>query len=52
MSKKYTREALLNAMASNLISQAAAIKFKVVASTICEHRREPSTSVALVILHT
>lgn len=42
MSKKYTREALADAIASDLGSKAAAIKFGIPASTIRQHRREPS----------
>ena len=41
MSQKYTREALANAIVSDLDSKAAAIKFNVPASTIRQHRREP-----------
>jgi hypothetical protein len=42
MSKKYTSEALADAVASDLDSKAASIKFNVPASTIRQHRREPS----------
>ncbi|CAF3056006.1 unnamed protein product [Rotaria sp. Silwood2] len=45
MSKKYTREALANAVASDLNSKAAAIDFNVPASTIRQHRREPSLNI-------
>ena len=45
MSKKYTREALANAVVSDLGSIAAAIKFNVPASTIRQHRRETSLNV-------
>jgi hypothetical protein len=45
MSKKYTREALANAVASDLDSKDAAIKFNVPASTIRQHRRELSLNV-------
>ena len=41
MSKKYSREALLAAVTSNLDSTVAAKTFKVLASTIREHRRNP-----------
>lgn len=42
MSKEYSREALADAVASKLSSKAAAIQFKVPASTIRQHRREVS----------
>ena len=42
MSKTYAKQALCDAVASDLDSEAAAIKFKVPASTIREHRREPT----------
>jgi hypothetical protein len=45
MSKKHTREALANAVASDLASKATAVKFNVPASTIRQHRREPSPNV-------
>ncbi len=45
MLKKYTREALANAVAYDLHSKAAAVKFNVPASTIRQHRREPSLNV-------
>ena len=41
MSKKYSRQTLLAAVASNLDSTVAAKTFKVPASTIREHRRNP-----------
>jgi hypothetical protein len=42
MSKKYTREVLASAIATDLSSKAAAIKFNVPASTIRQHRCNPS----------
>ena len=45
MSKKYTRQALLDAIASNLDSRTASIKFNVPASTIREHRRDSSINI-------
>ena len=42
MSKKYSRQALLDAVASGLDSKAAAVEFQVPASTIREHRRNPT----------
>lgn len=45
MSKKYTREALLEAVASGLDSRTASIKFNVPASTVREHRRDPSINI-------
>ena len=45
MSKKYTRQNLIDAVKSDLGSKAASIKFNVPASTIREHRREPSISI-------
>ncbi len=40
MSKKYTCEALADAVASHLGYKDAAIKCSVPVSTICQHRRE------------
>lgn len=45
MSKKYTHQALVDAVASDLNSKAAAIKFNVPASTIRQHRREPTLNI-------
>jgi hypothetical protein len=45
MSKKYTREALDNAVKSSLDSKTAATTFYVPASTIRQHRREPSLNI-------
>lgn len=45
MSKKYSREALANAIESDLDSKAASINFNVPASTIRQHRREPSLNI-------
>ena len=42
MSKKYTKPALLDTIVGDFDSEATAIKFKVSASTIREHRREPT----------
>ena len=41
MSKKYTRQDLIDAVKSDLDSKTASIKFNIPASTIREHRREP-----------
>jgi hypothetical protein len=45
MSKKYSREALANAVASDFDSKTASINFNVPASTIRQHRREPSLNI-------
>ena len=47
MSKKYTREALVNAVFNNLDSKAAAIEFNVPASTIRHHRRKPPVNIRI-----
>ncbi|CAF3360010.1 unnamed protein product [Rotaria socialis] len=45
MSKKYTHQALVDAVASDMDSKAASIEFKVPASTIRQHRREPTLNI-------
>ncbi|CAM2709670.1 unnamed protein product [Rotaria socialis] len=45
MSKKYTHQALFDAVASDMDSKAASIAFKVPASTIRQHRREPTLNI-------
>ncbi|CAF1534397.1 unnamed protein product [Rotaria magnacalcarata] len=45
MSKKYTHQALVDAVASDMDSKAASIEFKVPASTIRQHRREPTLKI-------
>lgn len=44
MSKKYSRQDLIDAVKSDLDSKTASIKFNIPASTIREHRREPGTN--------
>ncbi|CAF3619042.1 unnamed protein product [Rotaria socialis] len=45
MSKKYTHQALVDAVASDMNSRAASIEFKVPASTIRQHRRESTLNI-------
>ncbi|CAF2237743.1 unnamed protein product [Rotaria magnacalcarata] len=45
MSKKYTHQALVDAVASDMDSKAASIAFKVPASTIRQQHREPTLSI-------
>ncbi|CAF2213378.1 unnamed protein product, partial [Rotaria magnacalcarata] len=45
MSKKYTHQALVDAVASDMDSNAASIEVKVPASTIRQHRREPTLKI-------
>ncbi|CAF4249513.1 unnamed protein product, partial [Rotaria magnacalcarata] len=47
MSKKYSKESLVNAVKSTLDSKSAAKHYNVPASTIRRHRREPSLNVRL-----